>query len=224
MLNDKKVVAIIPAKGKSSGVPYKNVKLFNNRPLITWTIEAAQESKIIDEIYVNSEDYGILSLARNFNNVFTFRRPEHLAKDNSLIFDTLKHFADKIKSDVLVMLNPTSPVRTGKFIDSIINQYTHDEDILIATCKESLEFECGTRTMANRQDMKPYPYDTGSVYVFDTYYIKNCHEFYPNKKYIKNIITDQIYNYEIDTQVDFDICELIHKKYILEGKCKANII
>jgi len=217
MLNDKKVVAVIPAKGRSTGVPNKNIKIFNQRPLITWTIEAAQASKIIDEIYVNSDDDGILNLARLYEDIKTFRRPGTLAKDNSLIFDTLKHFANKVKSDLLVMLNPTSPVRTGKFIDSVISQFT-DDFYLLATCKESLEFECGSSIMANRQDMKPFPYDTGSIYVFDTNYVKSCPEFYPAKGYIKTVITDQIYNYEIDTQVDFKICELLHKKYILEGK------
>jgi N-acylneuraminate cytidylyltransferase len=222
MLNNKKVVAVIPAKGKSRGVPYKNIKLFNQMPLITWTIKAALQSKLIDEVYVNSDDDDILNLALSYENIKTFKRTASLATDNSLIFDTLKHFSSKVNSDLLVMLNPTSPIRTGEFIDSIINQYTDDDD-LIATCKESLEFECGTRIMANRQDMKPFAYDTGSVYVFDTEYIKCGNDFYPHKNFIKTIITDQIYNYEIDTQVDFEICELLHKKYILEEKCKANI-
>jgi N-acylneuraminate cytidylyltransferase len=209
----KRVVAIIPARGGSKGLPRKNIKMFNGYPLIYWSIKAALESSIIDDVYVNSDDNDILKLA-HYYGANTFKRPDIFAQDTSRIFETLDHFNTHIKSDILVMLNPTSPVRTGEFIDDVLKQFNYNNYDLLATCKESLEFECGSRTMANRQDMKPFAYDNGSIYAFDSEYITHSTEFYPQKTLIQTIITPQEFNYEIDSALDFDIVELIHKKYI----------
>ena len=86
MINNKKVVAIIPARGGSKRLPKKNIKKFLGYPLLSWTIRAAQESKFIDKIILSSEDESILKIARSYGSEIPLKRPKNLAYDNSESF------------------------------------------------------------------------------------------------------------------------------------------
>lgn len=120
MLNDKTVLAVIPARGGSKRVPRKNIKDFRGKPLILWTIEAAQQCKFIDTLVVSTEDAEIKSIAEQYCSVID--RPPELATDTATNEDVLRHALVANPADIVVLLQPTSPLRNGNDIkDSILS-------------------------------------------------------------------------------------------------------
>lgn len=121
MYKDKKILAIIPARGGSKGVPRKNIKNLFGKPLIAWTIEEANKSKYIDACIVSTEDEEIKQVAEKFGGSVPFLRPAELAKDDTPSIDTVLHVVDKMPDyDYIVLLQPTSPLRIVDDIDGAI--------------------------------------------------------------------------------------------------------
>jgi len=118
MLGRDKVLAVIPARGGSRRTPRKNIKLFRGKPLIQWTIDAANQSKLIDRFVLSTEDAEIKSVAESLD-CEVIDRPHHIATDEASNEDVMRH-AMTIYPDYnwLVLLQPTSPLREGKDIDS----------------------------------------------------------------------------------------------------------
>lgn len=115
-----KVLAIIPARKSSKRLKNKNFKNFNGKPLIYWTIQRALKSKFIDQILVSTDSEIILNYCKKFSKIVTSRRPNKLAKDNSLIEDVLEYELTKKKFkkfEYFILLQPTSPLRTVKTIE-----------------------------------------------------------------------------------------------------------
>lgn len=117
----KNAVAIIPARGGSKGIPFKNIVDLAGKPLIAWTIDAALKSASIDELFVTSDDSKILSVAEEYGAQL-IERPIELAGDEVLTVPVLEHAIDQIESlgknfEYLVLLQPTSPLRTSDHID-----------------------------------------------------------------------------------------------------------
>lgn len=133
-----KVVAIIPARGGSKGIPRKNLVLFRGKPLIQWTIEAALKSKYISDVVVSSDDDEILKEANKINDVLMIKRPSELAEDNSRTEPVLKHIIDTLSLnnyDFLILLQPTSPLRTFEDIDEAFSKFKNtNSDALISVC------------------------------------------------------------------------------------------
>ncbi len=125
MPDKKKILAIIPARGGSKGIPKKNIVLVGGKPLIAWTIEAAKKSKHIDKIVVSSDDDGILAIGARFK-AQPIKRPARLATDTAtpepLIFQVMAYLKAKESyiPDIIVYLQPTSPLRDAGDIDSSI--------------------------------------------------------------------------------------------------------
>lgn len=115
-----KVIAVIPARGQSKGIPRKNIVNFRGKPLILWSINAALESKFITDIYVSSDDDEILQMSKINDKIKIIKRPEELALDDSKTEPVLEHVLNNIDSssfDYMVLLQPTSPLRTAEDID-----------------------------------------------------------------------------------------------------------
>ncbi len=121
MINGETVLAIVPARGGSKRLPRKNVLQLNGKPLIVWTIEAGLKSKYLDKVIVSSEDAEVLGIAHNWN-VETIERPIALAADDISTFDVVEHSLNTIqaKFDIVVLLQPTSPLRTESHIDQAL--------------------------------------------------------------------------------------------------------
>jgi CMP-N,N'-diacetyllegionaminic acid synthase len=120
-----KYVAVIPARGGSKGIPKKNLVLLNGQPLILYSLKAALESKYISEIIVSSDDEEILDLSKAYGAV-VFKRSDQLSKDNSRTIDSVIELFNCNKiviQDVIVLLQPTSPLRTSIDIDNAIKLY-----------------------------------------------------------------------------------------------------
>lgn len=114
-----KVLALITARGGSKGLPRKNVLTAGGKPLIAWTIEAARESKIIDQIVLSSEDEEILQIGRQWGCEVPFRRPTNLASDTASSIDVVLHALEQLPEfEYIVLLQPTSPMRTSQDIDA----------------------------------------------------------------------------------------------------------
>ena len=122
------ILAIIPARIGSKGLPKKNIKLLAGKPLIVHTILAAKKSKFISKVIVSTDDKKIASIAKKYGAEIPFLRPKELAKDTSPTLPVLKHTVrwleknQKYKTDIVVCLFPTYPLRGQKEIDAVISK------------------------------------------------------------------------------------------------------
>ena len=120
-----KVLAVIPARGGSKGLIRKNILDLAGLPLIAWTIKAAKESQIISNVILSSDDDEIIEVAKRFDCEVPFKRPSHLATDNATSVDVLAHaIKDYSSYDFVIMLQPTSPLRTSIDIDAAFELMT----------------------------------------------------------------------------------------------------
>ncbi len=123
-----KILAIIPARSGSKGLPGKNVKSLLQHPLLAYSILAAQQSKLITRIIVNTDSEEIASIAKQYGGEVPFIRPTELAQDNSTDLEVFEHqlnWMDKNENyspDLIVQLRPTSPVRMDTWIDEAIEK------------------------------------------------------------------------------------------------------
>ena len=127
MTEEPKIVGIITARGGSKGIPRKNTVMFNNKPLIVYTIEASLRSKYVTETIVSSDDEEILMISKD-NGAGIVKRPSELASDTasseSVIEDTIEQLKNNGQNfDILVLLQPTSPLRDNIDIDSALAMF-----------------------------------------------------------------------------------------------------
>lgn len=123
MLNEGKVLALIPARAGSKRLKNKNILDLGGKPLIQWTIESAQKSEFIDDIYVSTDSKDISSLAVSLGVEMPFMRPDELASDTASSMDVVAHALSEFSAlgseyVAIVLLQPTSPLRTALDIDS----------------------------------------------------------------------------------------------------------
>lgn len=121
MIEEKKILAVIPARGGSKGVPRKNIRHVAGKPLIAWTIEEAKKSRYIDRLILSSEDEEIISVAREWGGDVPFVRPEELSRDETPGIEPILHAIRTLPGyDYVVVLQPTSPMRNVEDIDGCI--------------------------------------------------------------------------------------------------------
>jgi len=137
-----KIIAEIPARMGSKRVRNKNVRLLNGKPLIYYTIEACKNSSILKDIYVNSESEEIGKLALKYGVKF-YKRSSELAKDEIASDQFNYDFLINNDCDILVMVNPVSPLITGEDIDKVVSFYrANDFDTVITAREERLQAFC----------------------------------------------------------------------------------
>ena len=118
-MQSDKVLALITARGGSKGLPRKNVLLAGGKPLIAWTVEAAVSSECIDRVVLTSDDDEIMAAAMAAGCDVPFCRPAHLASDVATSLDVVLHAIDQLPGyEYVVLLQPTSPLRTAADIDA----------------------------------------------------------------------------------------------------------
>ena len=133
-----KILAIIPARGGSKGIPRKNIKQLGDKPLIAYTIQRALESKLINTVMVSTEDNEIAGVAEQFGLKVPFMRPERLAQDFTPSLDVVINVLETYKKqdkffDAVMILEPTNPFRTADEIDECIRIFkAKDTDSLIS--------------------------------------------------------------------------------------------
>ena len=138
MMNTKKILGIIPARGGSKGIPKKNIAQLSGKPLIAYTINAALKSKLLTKVIVSTDDKKIADIAKEYGCEVPFIRPESLSGDDVLTYPVLKHAIEFLqennheKYDAILLLQPTSPFRSSKDIDNAINLLSKDVDCVIS--------------------------------------------------------------------------------------------
>ena len=124
-----KIIAIIPARGGSKSIKLKNIAKLNGKPLLSYTSEAAKKSNFISEIFLSTDNKTIANLAKKEGLSFLGYRPKNLSKDNTKTIDVVINLLKKIekvrnyKPDIIVLLQPTSPLRSNKDIDNAIKLF-----------------------------------------------------------------------------------------------------
>tara|TARA_B100000809_G_scaffold105703_1_gene104247 strand:+ start:46044 stop:46736 length:693 start_codon:yes stop_codon:yes gene_type:complete len=125
-----KVLGLIPARGGSKGVPKKNIRLVDGQTLISYSIEIAQKSKLITDVLVSTDSDEIIDIVKSYNCDFLKRNLEN-AQDNSVIEDVIYEVLKELKTeyDLIVLLQPTSPIREVEDIDNVIRLFFEDKDL-----------------------------------------------------------------------------------------------
>ncbi|MCM1112000.1 MAG: acylneuraminate cytidylyltransferase family protein [Muribaculum sp.] len=185
MIQDKRVLAMIPARGGSKGIKDKNILDLQGKPLIAYTIEAARNSLFIDDVVVSTDSEKIAQVAGQWGAWIPFLRPAELAGDHAPTLDAVLYTIDRLKElgylyDFLVLLQPTSPLRTAEDIDNAFRTFVENGcRPLAAVCAVSeypvlmrtigadgqLEKLLSVRSTVRRQDMPQYYRINGSIYI-----------------------------------------------------------
>lgn len=168
MIGKHRVIALVPARGGSVGIPLKNVQPCAGKPLIAWTIEAANASRYIDVVAVTSDSAAILDCAQSFGDVMTINRPVELAADDTEMPPVIAHALQPTMGyDVCVLLQPTSPLRTAADIDGALELLVNNGAQTVTSVYESHAVPFTGIDPPRRQDRKPTLMLNGAVYAFD---------------------------------------------------------
>ena len=201
------ILGIIPARGGSKTVPRKNIKEMCGKPLMVWTIEAAKKSRLLDRFVVSTEDKEISEVAKK-HGAEVVERPPELATDTATTLSVLQDVLKRIDADVVVVLQPTSPIRGEGLIDKCIKQFLDRGADSLATgfiCKYK---EYG-KDAKRRQDIEGFFYDDGNVYVIRAGMIKKG-DRYGEK--IERVLVSREESVDIDDKFDFWLAEQILRK------------
>ena len=221
-----KVLYLIPARGGSKGIPHKNIKLLNGKPLIQYSIEVARELADDEDICLSTDDEEIKKVAEKLGLKVPFLRPDYLASDTAGTSDVIVHALDFYKQkgrlyDVVILLQPTSPLRTVQNVKDCIELYTSEFD-MVTTVKESsvsavlcrenaqgyLEQVIGGNNVRRQDAEKLYEYN-GAVYVINADAVKE--KGLGGFSKIKKCVMNDENSIDIDTMLDWLLIETILK-------------
>ena len=224
MYKNKSFLAIIPARGGSKRLPKKNILDLNGKPLITYSIEAGLKSKYIDKVVVTSDNDNILNISQKYG-ADIIKRPLFLASDTSTTFDAIYHTIDNVdKYDYVMLLQPTSPLRTLKHIDEAIEllmSKTADAIVSVSemeysplwsntlddtlSMKEFLKEEILNK---RSQDLDIYYRLNGAIYICEINKLL-AEKSFLLKENIYAYIMDKKNSIDIDEEIDFKMAEWI---------------
>lgn len=222
MVNDKKVLAVIPARGGSKGVPRKNIRPLGGKPLLAWSIEAARRSRYIDRVILSSDDEEIIAVARQAQCEVPFVRPAELAKDDTPGVEPILHALRMVPGyDYVVLLQPTSPFRRAEDIDRCIEacvnaqapccvsvtapdkspfwMFSMDEQARLAPVLAAAD------GFARRQDLPPVYALNGAVYVAQTDWLLETGSFITSDTLGCEMSKE--HSADIDSEEDLAYCE-----------------
>lgn len=226
-----KILAIIPARGGSKGVPRKNIREVAGKPLIAWTIEEAKKSKYITKTILSSEDEEIIHIAREYDCDVPFIRPMELAADEASGMVPVLHAISELKDekfDYIVLLQPTSPLRTVEDIDGCIKLALKTKNGSVVSVTDPNKspywmykldenkniqpiFETESKTLRRQELPKVYTLN-GAVYVSTLNQIMQVESFITRDT--KGYIMPQERSYDIDNEIDFTICDFLIRKRV----------
>jgi CMP-N-acetylneuraminic acid synthetase len=229
MIENKRILAIIPARGLSVRLPRKNILDFLGKPLIAWTIEESLKSKYIDRVVVSTDDEEIEKISKKYGADVPFMRPDKLSTDRASSIDVVLHLLTQLERtdewyDLVILLQPTSPLRTMQNIDESIELLRVREcDSVISICKaEHIPLWCNTisnddlsyfldKSIVNQhsKDIEQYYRLNGAIYLCSVERLQEEKNFFLKNKCIAYKMK-QSRSIDIDTQFDFDmaICSM----------------
>ena len=227
------MIAIIPARGGSKGVPQKNIKILDGKPLIAYTIEAAIESQIFEKIIVSTDDEDIAIVAEKYGAEIPFLRPDDISGDHSSSDDAIIHALNFYKAkglfyEEVCKLQATSPLRTAAHIKRaylLLKEKNADFVVSVCECEHSPlwsgvmtsdnrldDFISESAKRACRQDLPSYFRLNGAIYMGKT------EKFLENKSFLGcntyGFVMSQEESVDIDSMLDFQFAELIIRNQI----------
>ena len=228
-----KILTIIPARGGSKGIPHKNIKPLNGKPLIYYTIDCARAICNDEDICVSTDDAEIISVVEQYGLKVPFVRPAELASDTAGTYEVLLHALDFYEKqgrhyDVVLLLQNTSPFRSSLHVKEALELYSPEIDMVVSVKETSsnpyyncfeengngfLKISKGDGLYTRRQDVpKAYEYN-GAIYVINPDSLKKM----PLGKFSKRIkyVMDDIHSVDLDNMIDWKFAELIIKEGIV---------
>lgn len=224
------ILIIIPARGGSKGIPRKNIKPLNGKPLIYYAIDTARDITTDENICVSTDDLEIKSFVENYGLRVPFLRPDELSTDTAGTYEVLLHALDYYEKqgkhyDIVLLLQTTSPFRTAEQVKEALALYDRSQADMVVSVKECpanpyynvfeensdgfLHVCKGNGNIFRRQDApKVYEYN-GAIYIMDAEKLKNTH-MHRIQKRVKYIMDTQS-SFDLDTMQDWEMAEMILK-------------
>ena len=228
-----KILTIIPARGGSKGIPRKNIKELNGKPLIYYTIDCARTVCNDEDICVSTDDAEIISVVEKYGLKVPFVRPAELASDTAGTYEVLLHALDFYEKqgkhyDVVLLLQNTSPFRKAEHVRDALALYEPNIDMVVSV-KESATnpyYNCFVEdenrylhkllddTMFTRRQDAPITYEyNGAVYLMNACRLKETH-FGKFDKIVKYVM-DDYHSLDLDTMFDWKIADFIIKENLI---------
>jgi CMP-N,N'-diacetyllegionaminic acid synthase len=221
-----KILALIPARGGSKGIPRKNIRIFHGKPLIAWSIEAAREASAVCEVVVSTEDEEIAAVAKDFGANVPFIRPRHLSEDATSGMDPVFHALEILKGfDLVLLLQPTSPLRTALDIEDIVEFRerlgvpaavsvsqckTHPSCVYGTTRDERFQLLSGHPFNGPRQVLPPVYIPNGALYLAECAWLEKKRSFVSEET--GAFVMPPERSIDIDTEFDWHIAEILFIK------------
>lgn len=220
-------LGVIPARGGSKGIPRKNVREVAGKPLIAHTIEAAKASSYLDRTLVSTDSKEIHRVALSCGADAPFLRPSELATDDAPTEPVIDHTVEYLRSeedrsyDVVLLLQPTTPLREASHIDEAIEQYEESGATSLVAVTEDhsnrwRETNDGAEKInyegnARRQEKDPELVETGAIYIVDTQMFIETGEL--RAGWTGLYVMDEPSSVDIDTPFDLWLAERILKDW-----------
>lgn len=231
------MLAIIPARGGSKGLPGKNIKELNGKPLIAYAIEAALNSKYIDKVIVTTDSDEIADIAKRYGADVPFKRPDELSSDTASAIDVYLHATEFVMNEQrgqlekFMVLLPTAPMRTSKHIDDAVELFNDKNATTLISVKEAetpitwymnknsddrivnAGFGVGN-AVTNRQVNSKYYIPNGAIYILDYDLLKSKRTYYCDNT-VGFVMTAED-SVDIDTITEFKFAEMLMKEKMNE--------
>ncbi len=185
MIYNKKVLCIIPARGGSKGIPRKNIIEIDGKPLVAYSIECAKESRYIDSVVVSTDDEEIAAVSKAWGAEVPFLRPKELAHDTSKTIEAVLFTVNELQKrtcifDILVLLQPTQPLRTAVQVDEAIRLFMEKQEDVVSLSAvsehpilmrkldettQNVKPLLSQNSTVRRQDMETFFIVNGAIYV-----------------------------------------------------------
>jgi N-acylneuraminate cytidylyltransferase/CMP-N,N'-diacetyllegionaminic acid synthase len=233
------IIGLITARGGSKSIPRKNIKMLAGKPLIAWTIEAAVRSRRLNRVVVSTDAEEIAQISRQWGAEVPFMRPMELAQDDTSGIAPVLHAVDWLaqhegyEPDFVLMLQPTSPLRTAEDIEAAIKLVIeHEADSVVSVCEVKhhpywamkieaegtlsnflgLDLRVMQEQYPRRQDLPSAYVENGAIYLAKPSVLLEREAFYGDRLF--GYVMPRERSIDIDTGLDLQIAEFLLEKRI----------
>ncbi|MCI5713384.1 MAG: acylneuraminate cytidylyltransferase family protein [Lachnospiraceae bacterium] len=226
-----KNIAVIPARSGSKGLKDKNIKELNGKPLLVYSIEAAQQTGKFNTIHVSTDSEYYAEVSRGYGADVPFLRSAELASDTSSTWDAMRFVLENYRKmgkefDTITVLQPTSPLRTAEDINGAFQLFEEKDANMISSVCEMEHSPLWSNTLPNdlsmkdfedekvaflpRQSLPTYYRENGAIYLMKTAHLFSEENIYKNRCYA--YIMQQAHSVDIDDEMDFMFAEVMIKR------------
>lgn len=224
-------IAMITARGGSKRIPRKNIKEFCGKPILAYSIVAALESNIFDEVMISTEDDEIAKIAQQYGATFPFKRSEQMASDYAMTIDVMLEVVDQyrkigINPESICCIYPTAPFVTAEKLRKANELFeSSGTEAVVPVVKFSfppqrsfifdgryIKYKWKKYELSRSQDLENYYHDAGQFYFLKTTAMINQHTLVPEKT--APLVMDEMEVQDIDNMEDWNIAEIKYQTMI----------